>query len=68
MVPKITAAVGAQIIQIFADNFFEMGLVGAVPSPVIISNRVGNFSEFTAKAGDYHWAYPYRPTQWFINE
>ena len=60
--------VGAEIIQIFADNFFEMGLIGAVPSPVIISNRIGNFGEFTAKSGSYHWAYPYRPTQWFIKE
>ncbi len=60
--------VGAEIIQIFADNFFEMGLVGAVPSPVIVSNHVGNFREFTAKSGSYHWAYPYRPTQWFIKE
>lgn len=60
--------VGAEIIQIFADNFFEMGLIGAVPSPVVISNRVGNFREFTVKSGDYHWAYPYRPTQWFIQE
>ncbi len=60
--------VGAEIIQIFADNFFEMGLIGAVPSPVVISNHVGNFGEFTAKSGDYHWAYPYRPTQWFIKE
>jgi peptide/nickel transport system substrate-binding protein len=60
--------VGAEIIQIFADNFFEMGLIGAVPSPVVISNHIGNFREFTAKSGDYHWAYPYRPTQWFIKE
>ncbi len=60
--------VGTEIIKIFADNFFEIGIVGEVPSPVYISNRIGNFKEFTVKSGDYYWAYPYRPTQWFIKE
>ena len=28
----------------------------------------GNFGEFTLKAYPYYWTYPYRATQWFINE
>jgi peptide/nickel transport system substrate-binding protein len=60
--------IGAEIIKIFSDNFFEMGVVGNVPQPVYISNRIGNFKEFKFKSGDYQWAYPFRPFQWFIKK
>lgn len=60
--------IGAEIIKIFADNFFEIGVVGNVPQPVYISDRIGNFKEFKFKSSGYHWAYPYRPTQWFIKK
>jgi len=60
--------VGAEVIQIHADNLLSIGLVGAVPSPVYLNNRVGNGIEFTIKSYNYYWAYAFRPTQWFINE
>jgi len=60
--------IGAEIMQIHADNLLSIGLIGAVPSPVYLNNRVGNGIEFTVKSYNYYWAYAFRPTQWFINE
>lgn len=60
--------VGAEIMQIHADNLLSIGVIGAVPSPVYVNNRVGNAIEFTVKSYNYYWAYAFRPTQWFIKE
>ena len=62
------ARVGNEIVKIFADNLLYIGLVGDIPSPVYINDRVGNFQEFTTKSYNYYWSYPFRPTQWFIKE
>ncbi len=60
--------VGAEIVKIHADNLLSIGVIGDVPSPVYLNNRVGNGIEFTIKSYNYYWAYPFRPTQWFIKE
>ncbi len=60
--------IGAEIVAIHAKYLFQIGLVGQIPSPLVVNNRVGNFGEFTLKAYPYYWTYPFRPTQWFINE
>jgi peptide/nickel transport system substrate-binding protein len=60
--------VGAQIIQIHADNLLSIGVIGGIPSPVYTNNRVGNVVPYTVKSYNYYWAYPMRPTQWFIRE
>ncbi|MCJ7700623.1 MAG: ABC transporter substrate-binding protein [Anaerolineales bacterium] len=60
--------VGAEIVKVFADNLISIGVIGSVPSPVYLNNRVGNGIEFTVKSYSHYWAYPFRPTQWFINE
>ena len=60
--------VGAEIVQIHADNLLSIGVIGNVPSPVYLNDRVGNGIEFTVKSYNYYWAYPFRPTQWFIKE
>ncbi len=62
------SAIGAQIVEIHANNLFQIGLVGEIPSPVYVNDRVGNFGEYTLKAYPYYWTYPFRPTQWFIDE
>jgi peptide/nickel transport system substrate-binding protein len=60
--------IGAEIVAIHAKYLFQIGLVGDIPSPMYVNNRVGNFGEFTLKAYPYYWTYPFRPTQWFIDE
>ncbi len=60
--------VGAEIMQIHADNLLSLGVIGNVPSPVYVNDRIGNAIEFTVKSYNYYWAYAFRPTQWFIKE
>jgi peptide/nickel transport system substrate-binding protein len=60
--------VGAEIVKIHADNLLSLGVIGSIPSPVYVNDRVGNAIEFTIKSYNYYWAYAFRPTQWFIKE
>jgi len=60
--------VGAEITEIHADNLLSIGVIGSIPSPVYVNDRVGNAIEFTVKSYNYYWAYAFRPTQWFIKE
>jgi peptide/nickel transport system substrate-binding protein len=62
------SAIGAEIVDIHVNNLWKIGIIGNIPDPVIHSNRLGNFQTYTAKSYDYYWAYPYRPTQWFLSE
>jgi len=60
--------VGGEIAKIYAENLISIGVIGSVPSPVYLSNRVGNGIEFPVKSYSYYWALTVRPVQWFINE
>lgn len=62
------AKVGQEIVDIFANNLFFIGVVGEIPAPVYANNRVGNFGEFTIKSYSYYWSYPFRPIQWYIKK
>ncbi|MCF8482540.1 MAG: ABC transporter substrate-binding protein [Rhodospirillum sp.] len=59
---------GAEIMQLHVDNLWKIGTVGDVTAPTMYKTDVGNFREFTAKAYDYYWSYPYRANQWFIKK
>lgn len=58
--------VGEEIVEIHAKYLFSIGLVGKTTSPIYIHERLGNVGDFTIKAFAYHWAYPFRPMQWYI--
>ncbi len=60
--------IGKEIVKIHVDNLWKIGTVGEVSGPVVHSKQLGNFRKFTAKTYDYYWAYPYRPTQWFLKK
>ena len=60
--------VGGEIAKIYAENLISIGVIGSVPSPVYLNNRVGNGIEFPVKSYSYYWALTVRPVQWFINE
>ena len=57
---------GKEIADIHMKNLWFIGLVGKGISPVVVSDRIGNFRPFTAATYDYYWAYSYRPQQWFF--
>lgn len=58
--------IGKEIADIYAKNLWFIGLVGRSISPVVVTNRLGNFKPFAAATYDYYWAYSFRPQQWFF--
>ncbi|GAK61571.1 oligopeptide ABC transporter, periplasmic oligopeptide-binding protein [Candidatus Vecturithrix granuli] len=59
--------IGREIIDIHLRNLWKIGTVGSIPLPIIVSNKIGNFSPFQVWSPAY-WAYAYRPTQWYFKE
>lgn len=61
-----SSTLGKQIVDLVQQDLLFIGTIGNPAEPVYHSNNLGNFQAFTAKSYDYYWAYPYRPTQWFL--
>jgi peptide/nickel transport system substrate-binding protein len=59
---------GKEIVDLVQQDLLFIGTVGNPAEPVYRRNDLGNFVTFTAKSYDYYWAYPYRPTQWFLKQ
>lgn len=55
-----------QIAQRVVDDLFIIGTVKAV-KPIVYRNTLVNFKVPKTWASDYYWAYPYLPTQWFLD-
>jgi peptide/nickel transport system substrate-binding protein len=61
-------ALGGEMMQIHIDNMIKIGVVAEIPEPIVYSNTLQNVTQFTAKAYDYYWTYPYRPQQWWLQQ
>lgn len=61
-----SSALGTEIVDLIQSDLLFIGTVGNPAEPVYRRNDLGNFQTFTAKSYDYYWAYPFRPTQWFL--
>lgn len=61
-----SSKLGSEIVDLVQSDLLFIGTVGNPAEPVYHRNDLGNFKQFTAKSYDYYWAYPYRPTQWFL--
>lgn len=59
---------GAEIVEIHLENMFAIGTVGNVPTPLIVSNRLGNVPEWGFAHSDYYFMYPFRVDQFYITE
>ncbi|MEO1636701.1 MAG: ABC transporter substrate-binding protein [Cyanobacteria bacterium J06631_9] len=57
---------GEEIVDLVQEDLLFIGTVANPAEPVYRRNDLGNFQSFTAKSYNYYWAYPYRPTQWFL--
>ena len=60
-------ALGAALVEGFVGNLVMIGTVQA-PEPVYASNRLKNFTEFKTWSYEYYRTYPYRGTQWWLDE
>lgn len=60
-------ALGAALVENFVSNMVMIGTVKA-PEPVYASNNLKNFTEFKTWSYEYYRTYPYRATQWWLEE
>ncbi len=58
---------GARLVKNMVENLLFIGTVKAV-APIYHNNKLKNFTEFKTQSYAYYRSYPYRPTQWFLDE
>jgi peptide/nickel transport system substrate-binding protein len=49
------------------SNLLFIGTV-QVPAPIFHRNALKNIVEYTTHSFEYYRSYPYRPTQWWLDE
>jgi peptide/nickel transport system substrate-binding protein len=58
---------GARLVENLTSNLLFIGVV-QVPAPIYHRNVVKNFVEYKTHSFEYYRSYPYRPTQWWLDE
>ncbi len=58
---------GARLVKNLVENLLFIGSV-QTPAPIYHRNVVKNFVEYTTHSFEYYRSYPYRPTQWWLDE
>ncbi len=60
-------ALGERMVKNMVENLLFIGTVNA-PAPMIHHNNLNNFTSFKTHSYEYYRTYPYRATQWWLNE
>jgi peptide/nickel transport system substrate-binding protein len=58
---------GARLVKNLVENLLFIGTV-QTPAPIYHRNAVKNVVEYTTHSFEYYRSYPYRPTQWWLDE
>ena len=58
---------GERMVKNMTENLLKIGIAQA-PAPIYHRNALKNFQEFKAHAYEYYRTYPYRGTQWYLDE
>jgi len=58
---------GARLVENLVSNLLFIGTVQA-PAPIYRRNALKNFTDFKTQSYEYYRTYPYRATQWFLDE
>ncbi len=58
---------GARLVENMVGNLLFIGTV-QVPAPIYHRNELKNFTEFKTHSFEYYRTYPYRPSQWWLDE
>jgi peptide/nickel transport system substrate-binding protein len=61
------AEIGSRMVKNMVENLMFIGTVNA-PAPIYQSNRLNNFADFKTHSYEYYRTYPYRATQWWLDE
>ena len=59
--------IGARMVKNLTENLLFIGTV-QTPAPIYHRNEVQNFVEYKTHSFEYYRSYPYRPTQWWLDE
>ena len=59
--------IGARMVENMVSNLLFIGTVQA-PAPIYRRNALKNFTEFKTQSYEYYRTYPYRATQWYLDE
>ncbi len=60
--------IGAEIVKIHTDNMLKIGTVGDIVAPFLWRNDLQNVKPIKSKTYDFYWTYPYRPSQWWLEQ
>jgi peptide/nickel transport system substrate-binding protein len=60
-------ALGAKMVEAMVSSLLFIGTVQA-PAPIYHRNVLKNFTEFKTQSYEYYRTYPYRATQWYLDE
>jgi peptide/nickel transport system substrate-binding protein len=58
---------GARLVENLVTNLLFIGTV-QVPAPIYHRNVLKNFTTYKTHSFEYYRSYPYRPTQWWLDE
>nr|MBX2825225.1 ABC transporter substrate-binding protein [Gammaproteobacteria bacterium] len=58
---------GARMVKNMAENLLFIG-TALTPDPIYHRNNLKNFVEFKTASYEYYRTYPYRATQWYLDE
>jgi len=58
---------GARLVKNMVENLLFIGTV-QVPAPIYHRNELQNIVEYKTHSFEYYRSYPYRPTQWWLDE
>ncbi len=61
------AEIGERMVKNMVENLLFIGTVNA-PAPMIHRNNLINFTTFQTHSYEYYRTYPYRATQWWLDE
>ena len=59
--------IGARLVETMTSNMLFIGTVLAT-GPIYHHNKLKNVTEFKTHSYEYYWNYPYRGTQWYLDE
>ena len=58
---------GARLVENMVSNLLFIGTIQA-PAPIYHRNALKNFTTYKTHSFEYYRSYPYRPTQWWLDE
>lgn len=65
---KKWAELGQQLVDLVQKDLLFIGTIASSKEPLIYSKKLGNFKTLKAQSFYYHWAYSFRPNQWYLKK